>query len=175
MTEPGLTQSDDGSWYLGDFLLHPADDPLGSAVNDLGSLIKDTGSEDVLVIVGAGKGWHVRAMLDLPSPPRIILYKPDESELESESALETAHTAQELVELLSKKLVYSRADRVAVFAPPAYVKAWPELVREAMAVLHQTLSRSRTNARTRDSLSPEVWQSHSFRREKRVHSPGDAA
>jgi len=128
--------------------------------------LDNAGPEDLLVVAGCGLGWHIRAVLDRPQPPCLLVYEPDSGRLAdmhkygpSLPDLDLAVNETALVEALGRYLVYGRTKRVAFYAPEAYRRALPEMVKTARTLVDQTLARSRANEMTRN-LKSGVWLDH---------------
>ncbi len=163
-----ITRTSDGAWLLGDRVLHPAEDQLAAARSDLGGLLEETRSHDLVVMAGSGLGWHILAVLDRPDPPSIIVYEPRaelrEAMGEHGPTLQNLPVNEEdfvsdekgLAQALGRHLVYSQKRRVAFFSPPAYQNAFPDSVDAARVLVDQSLARSRSNASTR-SLKTGLW------------------
>ena len=163
-----ISRTSDGAWLLGDRVLHPAEDQLAAASSDLGGLLEEARSHDLVVMAGSGLGWHIQAILDRPDPPSIIVYEPRAElreamsehgpTLENLPVNEADFVSDEkgLAEALGRHLVYSQKRRVAFFSPPAYKSAFPDSVDAARVLVDQSLARSRSNASTR-SLKTGLW------------------
>jgi hypothetical protein len=146
---------------LGDSLLHPGRGALSAAVGELDRLLASAGPEDTLVVCGAGLGWHAKAAAR--GPASVVVYEPDARRRAMMSCLgpplggaELAADDNALVEALAGRLVYSgeeKPGRVAVYAPPAYRRAEPEMVERAGRLVREAMSRAQSDRQTRRRLS----------------------
>ncbi|MBW2060556.1 MAG: motility associated factor glycosyltransferase family protein [Deltaproteobacteria bacterium] len=159
--------NEDGAWLLGGHLLHPSKDPLSAArAGELGDLLDEAQPEDLLVLAGCGLGWHIQAVLDAPHSPHLIVYEPDAARIADMHKhgpwlpdLELATDEEGLAEALGRHLVYGQIKRVALFSPPAYRQALPEMVQAARTLVDHTVARSKADALTR-SLKTGLWLEH---------------
>jgi hypothetical protein len=158
-----LVITSEGACLLGGALLHPSQDPLEAARQELAGLLRGAGPEDTLVLAGAGLGWHARAALEEPRGPAVVVFEPDPERRAwlrslgpSLAGAEIATDIDSLVEILSRRLVYGGSKRVAIFAPPAYQEADPELVAQTRQVVQQVISRSQTDHLTRQQKL-QLW------------------
>ncbi len=158
-----LVITSEGACLLGGALLHPPQDPLEAARRELAGLLRGAGPEDTLVLAGAGLGWHARAALEHPQGPAVVVFEPDPERRAwlrslgpSLAGADIVTDIDSLVQILSQRLVYGRSERVAVFAPPAYQEADPELVARVRQVVDQLLSRAQTNRLTQQQKR-RVW------------------
>jgi hypothetical protein len=151
-----LQTNPQGDWYLGGQLLHPAQDPLAAARNELAGLLATAKPEDLVILAGCGLGWHAKAIRELDVPPQMVAYEPM-AEMRRALAeqgpdldgLDPAGDEQSLLADLARRLVYGRVGRVAVFSPPAYRDALPEVNTTAQRILAETRSRGRVDRQTR--------------------------
>ena len=148
----------EGACMLAGYLLHPAQEPLEAAREELARLLSDAQPADVLVIAGGGLGWHALAALEADPAPKVVVFEPDPRRLEMMRALGprlegavVADSAERLAEVLGKMLVYGQPGRVAVFSPFAYTMAEPQLEETARRVLKRVLTRRRADKATRVS------------------------
>ena len=173
-----------GNCLLGGSLLHPAREPLMAAQKEIIPFLAQAGSFDTLVFMGGGLGWHIKAALSGLSPEQIILYQVHEQEPCWQACLgpelprlKRVANAQELAEALGARLVYRKEPgRVAVYAPPAYCQAFPQLFQEIKDALARAIKRGQSDHLTRHKLNtvwnqniagnidvlfnvPDIWQS----------------
>lgn len=155
-----LRSNPEGDWFLGGELLHPGHDPLEAARTELAGLLATAKPEDLVILAGCGMGWHARALKENQPTPQVVAYEPvDEvrrtwAELDQDlDGLDPAQDEQSLLAALSQRLVYGQVGRVAVFSPPAYRSAFPEVTHTAQRILAETRSRSMVDRKTRQEKS----------------------
>lgn len=165
---------DDGCCFLGGQLLHPAENPLQAAANQLAQLLETADPQDVLVLAGAGLGWHARAALDHDNGPKVLIYEPNAEQTALLNCLgppigeaEIVSSPQELAEALGRLLVYEAPGKVAVYSHPAYLVENREFVDTAREVVKRVQSRARSDFITRSSQA-EKWLSHIATNFKRI-------
>lgn len=151
-----LTIDPQGACLLDDKLLHPARHAYDQARAEVDQALEGLGPDDLLVVAGPGLGWHLKALLDAPEHPRLLLYEPDRRRLALMHCLgpwlrqaPAATSEAELARILGKELVYGRPGRARVFAPPAFEQAEPELCRQARGLVDAVASRARSDRDTR--------------------------
>lgn len=164
---PGFTITAGGDCLLGGSLLHPGEGALEAARRELARLLEGAGPADLLVLAGGGLGWHARAALDRQGGPRVLVYEPDPQRRALMAALgprladaEIACDNEELAQALGRRLLYEASGgRVALFSPPAYGQAAPEVEAAARDILERTRSRAYVDNQTRKSRGQD-WLDH---------------
>lgn len=161
-----LRQNDQGCWLLGSVLLHPAQAPLAAAAAEVGPELDGLAPEDILVIAGLGLGWHARAALDRAGGVTVLVFEPDPRDRALAAALgpdladvEIISTDAELEKRFSDGLLYGRARRVRVFAPPAQRESRPALGQRVASLAAGQLQRARVDQANRAAKQDE-WLEH---------------
>lgn len=164
-----ITITDQGDCLLGDSLLHPGQGALAAARQDLAPLLAGTREGDTLVLAGLGLGWHARAAREHQPAPHLVVYEPDPRRRALAAALGPAwlngdgtvlaKDDQELIEALAPRLVYGQGGRLALFSPPAYGRAAPEVLAQAREVARQSQSRGRVERANREAKQG-LWLEH---------------
>ncbi len=156
----------DGCCLLGHHILHPGGGQLAAARQDMAGLLGGAQENDVLVIAGAGLGWHLKAALTKLAPEQIIVYQllPEEKNwcwcLGPElPALTIVDNRQDMAEALGQRLVYGRFRRAAVFAAPAYASIFAREVEQVRQMVNRALSRAGKDQQTKALLS-QTWNKH---------------
>jgi hypothetical protein len=95
--------------------------------------------------------------------PRLVLYEERPERLAHMRCLgpvlpefDLAQTAGELTEILAQRLIYDKPGKAALFCPPAYKTAEPEMYDKVRSLVDQTLERSHVNQRT-TSKKAGLW------------------
>lgn len=151
-----LHSDSSGSWYLGEQLLHPSDDPLAAARRDLRKLLGGATSDDLLVLAGCGLGYHAQAAGEGAAAPKLVIYEPDDNirrvmanNNRDINKLEIATDEQALTQALAPHLIYGQPARVAVYSPPAYVAAAPQVGQAARRIVQAAYQRRQVDQATR--------------------------
>ncbi len=151
-----------GDCYLGGKLLHPAGSAKEQAARELQPLLHRAEPGDLLILAGAGLGWHALAAHELAPQMNTVVYEPDRERLGLlkdsgvlPAGIPLAASRAELAACLGGFVVYERAGWVTVFSPPAFGELCPELGREAKQELDQAILRGqvdRANLRAKKRL-----------------------
>ncbi|MCB2184828.1 MAG: DUF115 domain-containing protein [Deltaproteobacteria bacterium] len=154
-----------GEVLLGGLPLHPAQGRRAAAEVELEEFLASLDQPpEVLVLAGAGLGWHVAAAKKLARAAMLLVFEPDAHRRALLSCLgpflpeqEIITSEERLVEELGRLLVYGGRRRAAVFAPPAYQRAAPEVGERARELVVQAHRRRECDLLTRRTRRQMWW------------------
>lgn len=161
--------NEQGDCLLGGRLLHPGQGALAAARKELAPLLAGARAGDTLVLAGLGLGWHARAAREHGPAPHLVVYEPDARRRALAAALGPAwlngagtvlaKDGQELVEALAPRLVYGQEGRLALFSPPAYRQAAPEVLAQAQGMARRSQERGQVERANRGAKQG-LWLGH---------------
>jgi len=151
-----------GNCSLGPAVLHPATGQLEAARAELEPMLDGVGEHDLVVVVGAGLGWH--SLAAARKHAKVITYEPDVLQRAMRDALgpdlghlPVAENINQLMETVAQQLVYGEKNRRVVLALPEAVRvARPELVAEVEQAVRTVKERAQIDGET-GQLKALMW------------------
>ena len=163
---PKLFQDPQECWRLGATPLHPADDPYGAACTELEPISETYQDGDILLVVGCGLGWHIKAVQEMFSPEHLLVYEPDPDMISRARDLgnlppdlKIFHTPEAFTDALAQFFVYGASRRITMFSPGAYTVETPELPEQAKSIINDIMAWATLSQVTR-FLRTKEWLTH---------------
>jgi hypothetical protein len=154
----------EGDCLLGQEVVHPGQDALEAARQEIAPLLARARPGDTLVMAGLGLGWHAKAARQHPASPHVVVYEPDQAHRALAAALgpeledvSLASDQEELAEALGHRLVYGNRGRVAVYALPAYRQAYPRALEEVRGAVERGRNRAAVDWANRQAKHRQWW------------------